>query len=125
MYRPPGADREFWLYFVGFLAAGPVPKAPEGLWDSFGPILEAWRPFLTHFGHFMILGPTPYLRLQQSELLGRDRSLLFQQRRCVLLQQDKCLLLRQDRCLLLEQDRCAMLKQDTFVLLKKNFSLET
>ena len=27
--RPRAADWEFWLYFVGFLAAGPVPKAPE------------------------------------------------------------------------------------------------
>ena len=38
---------------------------------------------------FVILGPTPYLRRQQSELLGQDRLLLFQQRRCVLLKQDR------------------------------------
>ena len=36
--------RLFWL-LDGFVAAGPVPKAPEWPYDAFGPILGSWRPF--------------------------------------------------------------------------------
>ena len=42
----------FRLGFGRVLATGPVRKAPERPWDSFGPILEAWRPFSIHFGPF-------------------------------------------------------------------------
>lgn len=61
---------------------------------------------------FVILCPTPYLRIQQCELLGEDRSLLFQHRRCLLFKQDKCLLSKQDRWRLLKQDRCLLSRQD-------------
>ena len=47
---PTTVEREF---FSGFLAAGPVPKARERPGDPSGWILEAWRPFSTHFGQFL------------------------------------------------------------------------
>ena len=49
MYRPPGAaDREFWLYFAGFLASKLVGKGPDDPQDSFGPSFRPNRRFSTH-----------------------------------------------------------------------------
>ena len=60
MYRPPGAaDREFWLYFVGFLASKLVGKGPDNPQDSFGPSFKPNGRFSTHFKpNLMFLAPT-------------------------------------------------------------------
>ena len=112
----------FWQVF----GRGTGPKRSEMavgfIWvDSRGlaTILDPFRAIL------VILGPTPYLRRQQSELLGQDISLLFQQRRCVLLKQDRCVLLKQDRCVLLKQDRSVLLKQDRCLLLRQDRCLSS
>ena len=56
MYRPPGAaDREFWLYFVGFLASKVVRMAPDDPQDSFGPSFRPNGRFWTRFGPFSMI----------------------------------------------------------------------
>ena len=56
--RPRAPDREFWLYFVGFLAPKVVRMAPDNPQDSFGPGFKPNRRFSTHFGpNLMFLGP--------------------------------------------------------------------
>ena len=62
-------DREFGLYFGGFLAAGPVPEARKWPRHARGPILRTWRPFWTHFGPFSpIQGQTANLRLEHCDI---------------------------------------------------------
>ena len=56
MYRPPGAaDREFWLYFVGFLASKLVRMGPDNPQDSFGPSFRSNGRFWTRFGPFSMI----------------------------------------------------------------------
>ena len=53
--RPPGAaDREFWLYFVGFLASKLVRMAPDPQ-DSFGPSFRPNGRLWTRFGPFSMI----------------------------------------------------------------------
>ena len=44
------ADREFWLYFVRFLAPKLVGIGPDNPQDSLGPSFKPNRRFSTHFG---------------------------------------------------------------------------
>ena len=86
----------FWQVFGHGTGRKRFGTAVGFIWvDSRGlaTFLDPFRAIL------VILGPTPYLRRQQSELLGQDRLLLFQQRGSVLLKQDRCLLLRKHKCL--------------------------
>ena len=71
-YRPPGAaDREFWLYSVGFLAPKLVRMGPDDPQDSFGPSFKPNRRFSTHFGpNLMFLAPT-------GTLVGQDLGLAW------------------------------------------------
>ena len=50
----PARDHELRIFsdFAGSVVAGPVPKALQQPWHSFGPLLAAWRPFSTHFAPF-------------------------------------------------------------------------
>ena len=53
------ADREFWLYFVGYLASKLVRKVPDDPQDSFGQSFRPHRRFSTHFESIlMFLAPT-------------------------------------------------------------------
>ena len=76
--------------FVGVFGRGTGPKGSKTaigfIWADSWDLATILDPLQAIF---VILGPTPHLRRQQSELFGQDRLLLFQQRRCVLLKQDR------------------------------------
>ena len=69
-YWPPGAaDREFWLYFVGFLASKLVRMGPDNPQDSFGPSFRPNRQLSTHFGsNLMFLASTGTLVSQDLDV---------------------------------------------------------
>ena len=135
MYRPPGAaDREFWLYFVGFLASKLVRMGPDGPQDSFGPSLRPNGRFSTHFGpNLMFLAPTGTLVSQDLDLAwlwtspiaaGKpyccwealsetSTSVLSQQQTSVLSQQQTSVLSQQQTSILSQQKTSILSQQKT------------
>ena len=82
-----GVSARFWQGFGHRTGPKGSGTAVGFIWaDSRGlaTILDPFRAIL------VILGPTPYLKLQQCELLEEDRSLLVEQRRCLVSTEDIC-----------------------------------
>ena len=131
MYWPPGAaDREFWLYFVGFLASKVVRMAPDNPQDSFGPSFRPNRRFSTHFGsNFMFWAPTGTLVSQDlglawlwtspiaagkpDPLSETSTSVLSQQQTSVLSQQQTSVLSQQQTSVLSQQKTSILSQQKT------------